>query len=102
MERGREATVSPMDKQTQRNLATLPLYCPLSPSLSSLIASSLSTFAFLSHFGALNRDTQLFPLCWSGVDVSLVRNKQSGEIGFYDEGGPEPRTGARCEDAMGW
>jgi hypothetical protein len=27
--------------------------------------TSLSTFALLFHFGGLNRDTQLFPLCWS-------------------------------------
>jgi hypothetical protein len=27
-----------------------------------------------------------------------IPDKQGGEIGFYDEGGPEPTTGARCED----
>jgi hypothetical protein len=27
-----------------------------------------------------------------------ISDQQSGEIGFYDVGGPESRTGARCGD----
>jgi hypothetical protein len=31
------------------------------------------------------------------VVFPLIPDQQSGKIGFYDEGGPESRTGARCE-----
>jgi hypothetical protein len=34
----------------------------------------------------------------TGVVFNWISDQQSDKIGFYEEGGPESRTGARCED----